>query len=101
MKYMDNDFTSDSFIDQNFSDYPIKEKQQKRNNTIRSKRLQMEANNKRRKNIARKTLKKFRKNVELKNDKLKHNNKIKKASGKKIFPPNPSMNLLKLKKILN
>ncbi len=31
----------------------------------------------------------------------KYNNKIKKASGKKIFPPNPSMNLLKLKKILN
>ena len=31
----------------------------------------------------------------------KYNNKIKKASGKKIFPPNPSMNLTKLKKILS
>ncbi len=31
----------------------------------------------------------------------KYNNKIKKVSGKKIFPPNPSMNLTKLKKILN
>ena len=31
----------------------------------------------------------------------KFNNKIKKTSGKKIFPPNPSMNLAKLKKILN
>ena len=31
----------------------------------------------------------------------KYNNKIKKISGKKIFPPNPSMNLTKLKKILN
>ena len=31
----------------------------------------------------------------------KYNNKIKKISGKKIFPPNPSMNLAKLKKILN
>ena len=30
----------------------------------------------------------------------KYNNKIKKTSGKKIFPPNPSMNLSKLKKIL-
>ena len=31
----------------------------------------------------------------------KYNNKIKKVSGRKIFPPNPSMNLTKLKKILN
>ena len=31
----------------------------------------------------------------------KYNNNIKKVSGKKIFPPNPSMNLTKLKKILN
>ena len=31
----------------------------------------------------------------------KYNAKIKKISGKKIFPPNPSMNLTKLKKILN
>ena len=31
----------------------------------------------------------------------KYNNKIKKISGKKIFPPNPSLNLTKLKKILN
>ena len=31
----------------------------------------------------------------------KYNKKIKKTSGKKIFPPNPSMNLAKLKKILN
>ena len=31
----------------------------------------------------------------------KFNNKIKKTSGKKIFPPNPSMNLTKLKKILS
>ena len=31
----------------------------------------------------------------------KYNNKIKKISGKKIFPLNPSMNLSKLKKILN
>ena len=31
----------------------------------------------------------------------KYNKKIKKTSGKKIFPPNPSMNLTKLKKILN
>ena len=31
----------------------------------------------------------------------KYNKKIKKSSGKKIFPPNPSMNLAKLKKILN
>ena len=31
----------------------------------------------------------------------KYNNKIKKTSGKKIFPPNPSMSLLKLKRILN
>ena len=31
----------------------------------------------------------------------KYNSKIKKSSGKKIFPPNPSMNLAKLKKILN
>ena len=31
----------------------------------------------------------------------KYNSKIKKASGKKIYPPNPSMNLTKLKKILN
>ena len=31
----------------------------------------------------------------------KYNSKIKKTSGKKIFPPNPSMNLTKLKKILN
>ena len=31
----------------------------------------------------------------------KYNKKIKKMSGKKIFPPNPSMNLTKLKKILN
>ena len=31
----------------------------------------------------------------------KYNKKIKKMSGKKIFPPNPSMNLAKLKKILN
>ena len=30
----------------------------------------------------------------------KYNSKIKKKSGKKIFPPNPSMNLFKLKKIL-
>ena len=30
-----------------------------------------------------------------------YNDKIKKTSGKKIFPPNPSMNLSKLKKILN
>ena len=30
----------------------------------------------------------------------KHNKKIKKISGKNIFPPNPSMNLTKLKKIL-
>ena len=31
----------------------------------------------------------------------KYNNKIKKISGKKFFPPSPSMNLAKLKKILN
>ena len=31
----------------------------------------------------------------------KYNKKIKKMSGKKIFPPNPSMNLTKLKKILS
>ena len=31
----------------------------------------------------------------------KYNNKIKKISGKKIFPPSPSMNLTKLRKILN
>ena len=31
----------------------------------------------------------------------KYNKKVKKKSGKKIFPPNPSMNLAKLKKILN
>ncbi len=31
----------------------------------------------------------------------KHNDKIKKTSGKKIFPPNPSMSLKKLKKIIN
>mgnify|MGYP002022390383 FL=1 len=31
----------------------------------------------------------------------KFNKNIKKSSGKKIFPPNPSMNLKKLKKILN
>ena len=31
----------------------------------------------------------------------KYNKKIKKTSGKKIFPPNPSMSLTKLKKILN
>ena len=31
----------------------------------------------------------------------KYNNKIKQTSGKKIYPPNPSMNLTKLKKILN
>ena len=31
----------------------------------------------------------------------KYNNKIKKISGKKTFPPNPSMSLVKLKKILN
>ena len=31
----------------------------------------------------------------------RYNKKIKKSSGKKIFPPNPSMNLAKLKKILN
>ena len=31
----------------------------------------------------------------------KYNKKIKKSSGKKIFPPNPSMNLKKLHKILN
>ena len=31
----------------------------------------------------------------------KYNKKIKKTSGKKIFPRNPSMNLTKLKKILN
>ena len=31
----------------------------------------------------------------------KYNKKIKKTSGKKIFPPNPSMNLAKLRKILN
>tara|TARA_B100000900_G_scaffold354586_1_gene323383 strand:+ start:621 stop:1328 length:708 start_codon:yes stop_codon:yes gene_type:complete len=31
----------------------------------------------------------------------KYNSKIKKTSGKKIFPPNPSLNLTKLKKILN
>tara|TARA_B100000123_G_C25709142_1_gene419038 strand:- start:17 stop:724 length:708 start_codon:yes stop_codon:yes gene_type:complete len=30
-----------------------------------------------------------------------YNKKIRKISGKKIFPPNPSMNLKKLKKILN
>ena len=30
-----------------------------------------------------------------------YNSKIKKTSGRKIFPPNPSMNLKKLKKILN
>ena len=30
----------------------------------------------------------------------KYNKKIKKSSGKKIFPPNPSMNLTKLKKVL-
>ena len=30
----------------------------------------------------------------------KYNSKIKKISGKNIFPPNPSMNLIKLKKIL-
>ena len=31
----------------------------------------------------------------------KYNKKIKKSSGKKIFPPNPSLNLKKLHKILN
>ena len=31
----------------------------------------------------------------------RYNNEIKRTSGKKIFPPNPSMNLTKLKKILN
>ena len=31
----------------------------------------------------------------------KYNSKIKKISGRKIFPPKPSMNLSKLKKILN
>ena len=31
----------------------------------------------------------------------RYNKKIKKMSGRKIFPPNPSMNLAKLKKILN
>ena len=31
----------------------------------------------------------------------KYNNRIKQTSGKKIFPPNPSMNLSKLKKIIN
>ena len=31
----------------------------------------------------------------------KYNKKIRKISGKKIFPPNPSMSLKKLKKILN
>ena len=31
----------------------------------------------------------------------KYNNRIKQISGRKIFPPNPSMNLSKLKKILN
>ena len=31
----------------------------------------------------------------------KFNNKIKKISGKKIFPPNPSMDVTKLRKILN
>ena len=31
----------------------------------------------------------------------KYNKKIKKTSGRKIFPPNPSMNLTKLKKILS
>jgi len=31
----------------------------------------------------------------------KYNNKIRQISGKKIFPPNPSMNVTKLKKILN
>ena len=31
----------------------------------------------------------------------KHNNKIKKTSGRKIFPPNPSMSLKKLKKIIS
>ena len=31
----------------------------------------------------------------------KYNKNIKKSSGKKFFPPNPSMNLKKLKKILN
>ena len=31
----------------------------------------------------------------------KYNNKIKKISGKNIFPPNPSLNLKKLKKILS
>ena len=30
----------------------------------------------------------------------KYNKKIKKTSGRKIFPPNPSMNLSKLKKII-
>ena len=30
----------------------------------------------------------------------KYNNKIKKSSGKKIFPPNPSMNISKLKKVI-
>ena len=30
----------------------------------------------------------------------RHNKKIKKISGKKIFPPNPSMNISKLKKII-
>ena len=31
----------------------------------------------------------------------KYNPKIKKKSGKKLFPPNPSMNIKKLKKIMN
>ncbi len=31
----------------------------------------------------------------------KYNNKIRQISGRKIFPPNPSMNVTKLKKILN
>ena len=31
----------------------------------------------------------------------KYNKNVKKSSGKKIFPPNPSMNLKKLKKIVN
>ena len=31
----------------------------------------------------------------------RYNHEIKRTSGKKIFPPNPSMNLTKLKKILN
>ena len=31
----------------------------------------------------------------------KYNSKVKKISGKKIFPPNPSISIIKLKKILN